>query len=882
MARTRRKKKLSKGQIIILSLVGIALLVVAIIVIRWLVLYQLYDGYKEDISSYEVEAGTAFTAITESSSNVDDADMVLAAENDYLKLYADVATGEVAVYDKRSGQITYSNPQNADEDTVATGLNINYMKSQLIVDYFDTNRNQGKMDSFSYSSDRGQVSIQAIENGIRFLYTIGNLDSETGIVPMYISKATLESVCSKIDSTHADIVRARYKEDSSVKKGYLKLLDTVVKNLSAIEKLNAYFEEAGFTQADYMAEMEGSGIEGALPAAFAIPLEYRLVEDAVEVSVPMSAVEESGGASIYRIQVLPYFGCAGLDEEGYMLVPNGSGSLINFNNGKTTATTYTEYVYGIDPLAADYTVIENSKDVKMGLFGLFRSNSDKVASGKTGFLATIEDGASFAIVSAGISGKIVEQNYVNATFVLRGNDKLSMFGTTGNEAEIPIVETNFYDANLTIRYTMLNDDDATYVGAANRYRERLLDEGVLTADADTTSTAESDIKFYYDILGGVTMIKHFLGVQYNGMYTMTTFDEAAAISDDLAERGITNQVMNFQGWLKGGYYHDVTDRVRIASGVGSKSDMEALNETVKNNGGLFYADVAFQHVTVISKHYEENNETSRYYGSGYIVELGLVNPTTLRQTSSLGYAENQFYLLSPKYLSRYVDAFAGGVSNIDIDGIALRDLGNELQSDKRRTELIDREAALDIVKASFATIEETGKNTMVTDGNDYTWAYAEDILDVPLTDNDYIIIDEVIPFYQMIVHGSIDYSCNQINLNETVDDDELVLNLIASGASPHFVFTEKESSDIKDTSLNRYYATTYKNWNEYAVEIYNRVNEALKYVNDAYMVDHKIVDANVQAITYSNGITIYVNYGTEDAKVDGITVPARSYAMGGM
>ena len=35
------------------------------------------------------------------------------AENDYLKLYTDTATGYVAVYDKRDGNVTYSNPMNA-------------------------------------------------------------------------------------------------------------------------------------------------------------------------------------------------------------------------------------------------------------------------------------------------------------------------------------------------------------------------------------------------------------------------------------------------------------------------------------------------------------------------------------------------------------------------------------------------------------------------------------------------------------------------------------------------------------------------------------------------------------------------------------------------
>lgn len=212
----------------------------------------------------------------------------------------------------------------------------------------------------------------------------------------------------------------------------MEMLESTVKGASQLRKLNKYFEEAGFTLEDYSREMENSGVEGAMPVSFMIPLEYRLEENSLKVSIPMSAVQENGGGSIFRIQFLRYFGCAGVKEEGYMLVPNGAGSLIRFNNGKQNAAIYSEYVYGIDPLAADYTVLENTENVKMALFGIFRENSS--------LFATIEDGASLCYLSAGVSGKINEYNYVYPTFVLRGNDKLSMFGTTGNEAELPIVE----------------------------------------------------------------------------------------------------------------------------------------------------------------------------------------------------------------------------------------------------------------------------------------------------------------------------------------------------------------------------------------------------------------------------------------------------------
>lgn len=860
-------KKMRTSKKILIAFISIIAAVILIFLARWLIRYYFYNGYQNELSAYSYEEGGEFQAISETKSDV--ADMVLAAENDTLKLYVNTSSGAVAVVDKRNGNITYSNPTDADEDSIASGTNKAYLKSQLIVDYFNTTRTQGTFDSYSYCAERGQLEVESIANGVRFLYTMGDLSSETGIVPRYISADTLEKVMERMSEEGRTFTKKKYTE-SKVADNYYELLESAVKGASQLRKLNNYFTEAGFTEEEYIAEMEGSGVEGLIPISFEIPLEYRLNGDAVDVSIPLSEVKENGGGSIFRIQMLRYFGAAGTEEEGYMLVPNGSGSLINFNNGKTGTSPYSEYVYGLDPLSAEYTVRENTTDTKLALYGIFRKDS--------AVFATIEDGASYALLSAYVSGKVNEYNFVYPTFVVRGNDKLSMFGTTGNEADIPIVETNHYDANLTVKYTMLTEENADYSSAANYYRDRLVREGKLTAE----ETTGDDLKFYYDVLGGVGMTKFFLGTQYQGMYAMTTFEEAEDIYTDLYDSGITKQVMNFQGWMNRGYYHDVANKIKIPHALGGKSDLEALSSRMAADGNTFYADVAFQKVTFISKRYSYGNETSRYYGAGYVAEFGLVNPATLRQTSGLGYEENHYYLISPKFLHRYTDAFVKKIGKYDIGGISLRDLGNELHSDKKRTHIIDREAALDVVTAALGDMKNTGKNILLNAGNDYAFGYADDMINVPLSSNDYYIIDETVPFYEMLIHGYIDYAGSVINLSDTYEKSDIVLNLVENGAAPHFMFSWENSSDIKTTALNRFYSTFYENWKDDAVAIYNEVNGALKYVTGAAMIKHETLDSGVKAVTYSNGVVIYINTGNSDKTVNGVTVPAKGYLVGGV
>lgn len=862
----KAKRKLGLLQKILLGVLGVVVLAVLIWFAYYMFHYYLYDDYKQYLTGYETEEGSGFHAVKDSSKDVEG--MELAAENANLKLYASPDTGNIAVYDKRSGVTTYSNPVDADEDPIANNTNKNYLKSQFVINYYNAAKAMGTYDSYSMAVEKGQLQAQSIDNGVRFIYTLGDFSTNTtGIVPLYMDKNKLEEICGKIDETAQTNMR-RYYSTEDDKTGMLVLNGVAQKNVKTIKKITGYLEEAGFTEEDYEAQMELAGIEVALPLSFTIALEYRLSDDSIEVSVPSSMIEENGGGKLYRIRLLGYFGAAGADDEGYLVVPNGSGSLIYFNNGKSNVENYSQYIYDIDPLAADYTLLENTQKVRLPICGICKEDSD--------ILMSVEDGATTAFFTASVAGSNTSYNYVNTTFVVRGYDLLSMFGSTGNEADLPLLENDMYDINYKVRYTFLDDEHKGYSGIANYYRERLINEGVLNE-----KTASGDIPFYYDIIGGVKETASFVGIRYLKVMAMTTYEEAADIALDLKDKGIVYQVMNLQGWSNGGYYADVYDKITGLGKLGGKKDLESLNDTMESIGGRLYVDVPFQSVTSISKRYSGSFETSRYYGAGYVARFGAHNPATLRITSSLGYDENIYDLISPKFLKRYVDAFIKKFGRLDVGGIGLRDLGDEVHSDKKRTEFINREEALDIVKAQLDKLAGTGKNILINGGNDYSFKYATDIIDVPLRDNEFRIIDEEIPLYEMIIHGYINYAGGQLNFHDSADNTEITLRMIEYGASPRYVFTKESASEMKYTALNKFYATKYDNWCDEAVSVYNKVNEILKYVSGETVVKHEIRDSGVRAVTYSNGVVIYVNYTDYDVVEDGITITAHGYQKGG-
>ncbi len=859
----KERKHISLGRKLVYALVTVAVVGGLSYLAYYLVHYTFFRDYQSYLTSYAYEEGGELELRGEKLEENKAYELV--CESDELAMYLNEDTTDVAILDKRSGAVTYAVPPAVDDDPLANNVNKDYLRSHIILNYYNASRTTGIYDSYSMSVEKGQFEFQSLENGVRVIYEMGDFSNSAGIVPQYMSEEKYEEIVGQLSEDDAAAFGRYYTTTSDVD-GMRQILKTARNNRIALERIQAMLDTVGFTEEDYVEQMAMAGTQVSVPISFKVSLEYRLEGDHVDVSVPTCALEENGGASVYRIQVLYGFGAAGTDETGYIVVPNGDGSLIYFNNGKSTAGVYSQFVYGIDMLAADYTVLETSNNARMGLFGLCKENGT--------ILATIEDGVSLASISAGVSGRVNSYNNAYVTFVVRGSETLEMFGSTGNEAALPIVEPAPYDRNLTVRYTFLDEDHQGYSGMANYYRDRLIAEGVLTE-----KTENEPLKFYYDVLSGVKMREFFLGKQYMGLTAMTTFDEAGQISDALARSGIENQVMNLQGWFNGGYYHDVADRIRVPRKLGGRSGLEALGDQVANNGGTLYTDVAFQQVTEISKRYNYKAEIAKYYGSGYVADFGIVNPATLRQTSSLGYSETMYDLISPKFLVRYVREFADRFAKLDVDGVSLRDLGSDVHSDKKRSEMIDREQALDVVKGQLELLDGTEKDLMVNQANDYAWAVADDITDLPLSDNEYVIVDEDIPLYEMIVHGCIDYCGTAYNLTDVADDRDQVLTMIEYGAAPHFLFTWKETSEMKYSGVNRFYTTCFDTWKDKAAEVYAELDGVLSQVTGQRMVSHEILQSGVRKTVYSGGTVIYVNYNTQPVRVDGVSVPAKGYTV---
>ncbi len=241
----------------------------------------------------------------------------------------------------------------------------------------------------------------------------------------------------------------------------------------------------------------------------------------------------------------------------------------------------------------------------MPFYGMYYKNTD------TGIFTVIEKADSHAMINANVAGSLNAYNYAYPTFIVRGSDTLAMFGTTGNAADLPIVEPKLYNTDIVVRYSFLEKGKSDYSGMANYYRGKLVADGTLKR-----LEKADNIPFYMDMIGGVKVDANILGVSYLDVFPMTTYKEAENIVEDLIAGGVNRPVINYQGWFNGGYYHDAASKIKLVKELGSKKELEGLTDKVEAAGGKLYGDVAFQKVSFIADNFNYTRESARYYGAG--------------------------------------------------------------------------------------------------------------------------------------------------------------------------------------------------------------------------------------------------------------------------
>ncbi|MCM1225657.1 MAG: DUF5696 domain-containing protein, partial [Lachnospiraceae bacterium] len=417
-------------------------------------------------------------------------EMKLVASNSELELYLDEASTAVAVKVKKNGDIWFSNPQGLEEDTIASNYHKNLMRSQITVRYYNASVQSAEMDNYNDSVLEEQFEIAYEADGVDITYLMGE-QGDKFILPQVISEERFLQFLNQMEDSKARITKRTYnymnlsemreskKAESLEQYPQLEEYNIYVLQSGAQdykkEELMGYFQEVGYTAEEMAFDNEQNNVESESEKPwFQVTLEYRLDGDTLVAVIDPEKIEyDTENYYLVDVELLKFFGAAGPDEEGYIFVPDGSGALINLNNGKSN-NTYIASVYGQDITNAfnnrTKSEIDQAVTVRMPVYGL--------KTGDKAWFATIEGSAAMADINAETAGRTNSYNNVYAGFAYLTTGPISLGDIIGSQS-FQMYSQPIFTENYQVRFNFLHGEDANYAGMARCYQAYLEEKGIL-------------------------------------------------------------------------------------------------------------------------------------------------------------------------------------------------------------------------------------------------------------------------------------------------------------------------------------------------------------------------------------------------------------------
>jgi hypothetical protein len=614
-----------------------------------------------------------------------------------------------------------------------------------------------------------------------------------------------------------------------------------------------------------------------------VPVQYILNEDCFEAQILFSKMKSYNRVTftnndgkkalidynIYSIDFLPFFGAGHKSEDGYIFVPDGSGSLINFNNGKFNYADYEMPVYNklllvpapnynekIEKPDANYEV-----KAAMPVFGI--SKKDKA------YLAVINGNEGTAIINARVSGKTNEYNNVYCSFKLRREDSELRLSGVSYIASSVKQKANLSSATQDIgeiRYYFLSGENADYSGMANKYRQYLIKEKGLKKKIN-----DNDYPLFLNLYGGVSREKSILGVPTKVFEPLTTFKQAKLITDELSSDGVKSIVVKYSAWNNFKDLGALSTKASPDNAIGGSEDFKyLLKETSKKEIKIF------PETDFINFNKNRNGYTKTSNSAKEIDQIPIVQKQSFNKFPVI---LKEWNLISPLYLDDLVQKFVRSYYKFDNSSLAINNIGSAIYTDYSSGRFIGSGEMPQLLANTLSKTKESISNIMIDGASSYSFPYVDYIINSPAQNSGFDITDEKVPFYQQVLHGYIYLASSPVNLSD--EPGKSVLQSIETGGSLHYALVYESPTLLIDTYLDYLISPSFSQWKKSIIENYNMISKDLKTVATATIEKHIKLANGVYETQYDNGISVIVNYNNTDYSENGVIVKANNYLYKG-
>lgn len=689
------------------------------------------------------------------------------------------------------------------------------------------------------NEETGIFAVKNLANG-HYIWSNPYDDAADEIVKSDVKRAELKSALLvnsvKVTDVDAPSTMLRSARHGSGGEG-----DTVIEKTDNGFKATVTFEEQGIT----------------------IPYYVSLTDDHFDITVAADEIYEveidspedidDATRSVVDLGLFANLGAAYLNENGYFVIPDGSGAIINFNNGKQSSAEYSQKIYGRDLSVSQDMAPKKTEQAYLPILGIVREND--------ALLEVVTEGAAYATAKASVSQQ-KETGYNSAyfEFSLRSNDQYFM-GAVNDSALKAYEQNKIPEKSVSVRYYPIAKKGASYVDIAKRYQRYLLDEGLMTKKDGTSSP------LYVDLYGGTVKEQSILGVPVKQQTAATTYKQAKEILETLGGLGVDDIILTYNDFNKAGITDKISNSVDYASKLGGKSGFKALKDYCATVGITLAPSVDLMEFERSGNGYSKTGASviavTKAYATQSEYELAYGTPNDLRPSR---------FILTPAYFEK---AYGQVVSGFSAEGLSAASFGKGTsivysdfsQSANKRT---SRQQAVEYLKSCFEMVNSSGLTFVASACNDYALKYVDYIRDVPMYSSGFDITDQDIPLYEIVIHGYIPYTSKAKNASS--DAYKLMLLSMATATPMHYEFMYENPNKFTDSKYETLFYTNYDGWLELAAEEYTIFKENFSDEAASPITDFKYISANVVECTFENGTTITADLENYSLSVNGNTI----------
>lgn len=571
-----------------------------------------------------------------------------------------------------------------------------------------------------------------------------------------------------------------------------------------------------------------------LQISFQIRVELKQ-DGRLTVSIPRREIQEKAYQHLLvSITPFPFFGANSSSDNGFLLVPDGSGAVSYYRYRGLLETGFDEAVFGsavsysfaryLDPL------VGYRPRLNMPVFGL--------ALGNSAFLCMIDSGAHNAEINVSPADSNIALNRCSASFLYRRQTPLATYRDLGILIYQKVMTA--MDAGLT--YYLIASDEMSHVDMAQQYR-RYLQEQIRLGDG-----LELDPRLQLRVFCGFSRSR--MGLRE--FIPTTTFSEAKLMIDKLLEVGISKVDIILVGWHEGGYQALYPRHWPVSKALGGESGLRDLIE--------------YAHQFGIRVFLEEDFTLAFSGNSGFSARR---DPA--RDLGGIPYHSEGCYALSPRVSLAHASGVAGRLADLGIDGLVIRHLGQLMLDDTRgitdvstalgetRFQEDVRAAYIQGVRRLIDTMRKELGSVRVEGANPYVFDVVDGVSYSPVRNVLGRYADINVPVLEIAVHGIIGLYGSPTNLSS--EPTSHFLRNLEYGMMPCFELVWKNEEQFRKSDYSDRFSMGFEDWLPIMLRDYQAAVEELGHTFSMGIADHKRIAGDVAVTEFEDGTRVYVNYG---------------------